>query len=228
MARSRSERVPSSGGCGGSQCGAPASSRSRGMPAGAPWRNSTSPGRRISSPSTSVIQSRSRRMATTRMPVCTGQLEVGQRAVRHVATLAHAHPVRHLLGVGQVGHQRPGDAEAVGDDAGDVDGGVADALDGADDLQHRGHGVGVPGRAGGEHAHGAHVVHQVGQPLLEVVDLLGHVGVAEVEGGVGQVDHELGGVLRLREHGLEVSRSVVHQRCPSSVPSRSRPGRWPG
>ena len=48
--------------------------------------------------------------------------------------------------------------------------------------------------------------------LLELADLLGHVGVAEEEGGVGEVDHELGGVLRLREHGLQISGSVVHWR----------------
>src|SRR3546814_8439160 len=54
------------------------------------------------------------------------------------------------------------DAEAMGDDAGDVDGAVADPLDGADDLQDRGHGLGLLGVAGGEHAHGAHVVHEVG------------------------------------------------------------------
>ena len=91
----------------------------------------TSPGRQIASPSTSVIQSRSRRMATTRIPVCTGQLERRQRPAGEVAALADADPVGHLLGVGQVGHQLARDAEAVGDDAGDVDGGVADPLDGA-------------------------------------------------------------------------------------------------
>src|SRR5437773_134226 len=46
--------------------------------------------------------------------------------------------------------------------------------------------------------------------VLEVVDLFGHVGVAEIQGGVCQVDHELRGVLGLGEHGLEVSRPVVH------------------
>ena len=81
-ARSRSERLPSSGGTGGSHRGAAASSRSRSMPAGDPRRNSTSPGTHSTSPSTSVIQSRSRRIATTRMPVCTGSSSAdnGRRA----------------------------------------------------------------------------------------------------------------------------------------------------
>src|SRR3954452_17390819 len=51
---------------------------------------------------------------------------------------------------------------------------------------------------------------QTGEPVLELAHLLGHVEIAEVESGIRQVDHELGGVLRLREHGLQISWSVVH------------------
>ena len=140
------------------------------------------------------------------------QLEVGEGAAGEVRAVAHPHPVRHLLGVGQVGHQLAGDAQAVGDDAGDVDRGVGDALDRRDDLQHRRHGVGLPGVAGGHDAHRAHVVDQVVHALLELADLLGHVGIAEVERGVGQVDHQLGEVLGLGQHGPEVAGSVVHRR----------------
>ena len=53
------------------------------------------------------------------------------------------------------------------------------------------------------------------QALFELVDLGRHRLVVEEECGVRQVDHELRGVFRLREHGLEISwRSVVaHQLC---------------
>jgi hypothetical protein len=148
-------------------------------------------------------------MATTH-PDLDGELDVGQPAVGHGRALAHPHPVGHLLGPVEIGDQGTGDAQAVGDDAPDVDGGVADALDGAHDLEHRCHGVGVAGRAGGQHAHRSHPVDELGEALLELVDLLGHGRVPEVDGGVGQVDHELGAVLGLREHGLEVAGPVVH------------------
>ena len=84
-----------------------------------------------------------------------------------------------------------------------------------DHLEHRGHGVGVAGRAGGQHADGPHLVDQVRQPVLELVDLLGHGRVAEVHRGVGQVDHQLGGVLGLRQHGLEIPGPIVHQGRPA-------------
>ena len=155
--------MPSSGGTGGSQWGAAASSRRREMPAG------------------------------------------------EVAALADADPVGDLFGVGEVGDQLTRDAEAVGDDSGDVDGGVADPLDGRDDLEHRGHGLGLLRVPGGEHGDGPHLVHEVGHVLLELVDLLGHGVVAEVEGGVRQVDHQLGEVLGLGEHGAEVAGSGVHR-----------------
>jgi hypothetical protein len=123
--------------------------------------------------------------------------------------------VRHLLRVRQVGDELARDAKAVGDDARDVDGVVGDALDRADHLQDRRHLLGLARVAGGHHAHGPHVVHEVVHALLELPDLLGHVGITEVERGVCEVDHELGVVLRLREHGPQVSWSVVHQVLPA-------------
>jgi hypothetical protein len=50
------------------------------------------------------------------------------------------------------------------------------------------------------------VVH----PSLEPVDLASELLVVEEDGGVGQVDHELGGVLRLDEEILDVPRLVIH------------------
>ena len=76
----------------------------------------------------------------------------------------------YLFGRSQVGDQRPGDAEAVGDNVGDVGGGVADPVDGADDLEHGGHGIGVLGRPGGQHADGPHLVDELGHLATELVD----------------------------------------------------------
>ena len=146
------------------------------------------------------------------------QLDVGERAVRERGVGAHAHAVRDLLGRGEVGDERGGDAEPVGDDAGDVDRGVAHALDRREHVQHARHLLGVARRAGREHADLAHLVHEVREPLLELVDLVGHRLVAEEEGGVRQVDHELGGVLGLREHGLEIC--GVGRLVPSVASSR--------
>ena len=80
-----------------------------------------------------------------------------------------------------------------------------------DDLEHRRHGLGLLGVPGGQHGHGPHVVDEVGHLVLELVDLLGHVGVAEVERGVGEVDHQLREVLGFGEHGPEVAGSGVHR-----------------
>ena len=143
------------------------------------------------------------------MPTSVGRRTVGERSVRERRVGAHPHAVRHLFGGGEVGDQRGGDAEAVGDDAGDVDGRVAHALDGREHVQHARHLLGVARRARREHAHLAHGVREVGQELLELVHLVGHARVAEEQRGVRQVDHELGGVLGLREHGLEIPGLVV-------------------
>ena len=130
--------------------------------------------------------------------------------------------MRDLLGRGEVGDERGRDAEPVGDDARDVDRRVAHALDRREHVQHARHLLGVARRAGGEHAHLAHRVGEVLEPLLELLDLVGHPRVAEEQGGVRQVDHELGGVFRLREHGLEIAGLIVgcHQLLAGPVRER--------
>src|SRR5207302_5507744 len=60
-----------------------------------------------------------------------GQLQVGQGPVRHLRAVTDPDAVGDLLGGGEVGDEGPGDAQAAGDDAADVDGGVAQPLDGA-------------------------------------------------------------------------------------------------
>jgi hypothetical protein len=129
------------------------------------------------------------------------QLEVGQLAVGKVRALAEEHAMGDLLRLREVGHQLPGNAQSVTDDAGDVDRGVADPFDGRDHLEHRRHGVGLLGRPGSQDTDRPHVVDEVVEPLFEVLDLLRHLEVAEVHRCVAQVDHELRGVLRLRDHG---------------------------
>ena len=96
------------------------------------------------------------------------------------------------------------------DNTRDVDRGVAHALDRGDDVQNARHLLGLALRARREHADLAHLVHELGETLLELVHLVGHARVAEEQRGVPEIDHELGGVLRLRQHGLQVSWSFFH------------------
>ena len=138
-----------------------------------------------------------------------GELDGRERAVRQRGVGPHPHTVRHLFGGREVGDQRSRDAEAVGDDAGDVDGSIAHALDGRQHVQHARHLFGVARRTGREHAHLAHRVREILESLLEVVDLVGHALVAEEQRGVREIDHELGGVFRLRQHVLEISGGFV-------------------
>ena len=70
--------------------------------------------------------------------------------------------------------------------------------------------LGVALRARREHAHLAHLVHELGEALFELAHLFGHARVGEEQRRVPEVDHELGGVFRLREHGLQISWSVFH------------------
>ncbi len=126
-----------------------------------------------------------------------------------------------LLRGGEVGDERGRDAEAVRDDASDVDGRVPHPFDRGDEVEHTGHGVGVARRAGGEHADGAHLVDDAAEPLLELAHLLGDVLVGKEERRVAEVDHQLGGVLRLREHFFEISGLVVHRGAASASADRA-------
>ena len=62
---------------------------------------------------------------------------------------------------------------------GDVDGGVPHAFDRGDDVQHARHLLGFALGARREHAHFAHLVHELGEALLELEHLVGHARVAE-------------------------------------------------
>ena len=208
MARSRSVSGRPRAASGGSHARRrrPARAAGRCRPA-SPAGTARRPGRRISSPSTSVIQSRPRRMATTRMPVCTGssRSDSGRRARCEPSRTRTRCETSSALR--QVGHQLAGDAEAVGDDAGDVDRGVADALDGEMTWSTDAMASASRGRRAARTQTARMSWTRSAMRSSSSLDLLGHVRVAEVEGGVGQVDHQLGGVLRLREHGPQVSGS---------------------
>src|SRR5260221_7415170 len=53
---------------------------------------------------------------------------------------------------------------------------------------------------------------QTAEALLELMHLRRHLLIAEEERRVGQVDHQLGAVFGLREHGLQIPwRFVVHR-----------------
>ena len=112
--------------------------------------------------------------------------------------------------------------EPVGHDVRDVDAGVAHALDRREDVQHARHLLGVAWRASGEDADLAHGVGEILEPLFEGLHLVGHPRIAEEERGIRQVDHELGGVFRLREHGLEIAGLIVGCHQLPAGPVRER------
>ena len=130
MARSRSVRTGSSWASGAApSAGAPASARSSAIPAAAPLqeqhvaRHQDQVALDLGDPVAVASDGHDAHAHLHR------QLQVRQPPVGHLGVLPDADPVGDLLGGGQVGDEGPGDPEAVGDDAGDVDGGVAQALD---------------------------------------------------------------------------------------------------
>jgi hypothetical protein len=140
------------------------------------------------------------------------KLDIFERAVGELRFGAHAHAMRHLFRFRKVGDECRRNAQPVRDDVGDVDGSVAHALDRGDDVQDARDLLRVALRTTGEHTHFTHLVHELGQQLFQLGDFVGHAFVGEEQRRVAEVDHQLGGVLRLREHRLQVPWSVVH-RC---------------
>ncbi len=107
------------------------------------------------------------------------ELDLLQRPVDQRGVGSHAHAVRHLFGSREIGDERRGNPEMMGDDARDPDGGVAHAFDRGDDVQHTRHLLGLALRARREHTYLAHLVYELGETLLELVHLVGHARVAE-------------------------------------------------
>jgi hypothetical protein len=117
--------------------------------------------------------------------------------------------------VPQVVAQLRGDAEVLEHHPGDVLGGVGDALDRHGHRQHAGELVGVVAGPGGDHAHRPQLDEQLVDALLEAQHLAGERVVAEEDRRVGQVDHQLGGVLGPTSRSLTVRRSSW---SPSRLP----------
>ena len=157
--------------------------------------------------------------------------EIAERAAGCGSVVADLDPRRHLVGVTEILSERVGDPEPGGDDARDVGGGIAHALDRMRDPQDPGHPFGVLGATGGEHGGDAKAAEVFAHPLLEPFDLLRQLLLVEEDGRVGQVDHELGRVFQLDQEVLDVPRLFVHHgstpdnlmtRRMAATPARSR------
>ena len=160
-----------------------------------------------------------------------GQGQVAERPSCSGAVLTDPEPRRHLVGVAEILSEGVRDPEARGHDPRDVGGGIAHALDGMRDPQHRGHALRVFLTAGREHRRDPQSVEVPAHPLLEPLDLLRQLLLVEEDGRVGQVDHELRGVLQFDEEVFDVARLVVHHgstpdvlmtRRIAATPARSR------
>jgi hypothetical protein len=96
------------------------------------------------------------------------------------------------------------------DDAGDVGRRVADLVDRVRDPQDALDGLGVLGAPRGEDRERSQAPQVPAHALLELLDLVGEVLLVEEQRGVGQVDQELGGVLRLDQEFLDVPGFFIH------------------
>ena len=138
------------------------------------------------------------------------QLDVGERPVRERRVLSHAHPVRDLLGLPRgrrrarqgcrAGATRRADTSTAAFAIRSIEAMTCSTLD-------------ISSASRGERAASTQISYISCTRSLRRSsssrDLVGHALVGEEERGVRQVDHELGGVLGLREHGLEVARWLV-------------------
>ncbi len=138
-----------------------------------------------------------------------GQGQVAKGRTDGRGSLAHLHASGDLVGVPQVGAERVGDAEPRADHAADVGGGVADLVDRVRDPQDALDRLGVLGAPGREDRQRAQAPEVAAHALLEVLDLVGEVLLVEEQGGVCEVDEQLGGVLRLDKELLDVPGFVV-------------------
>jgi len=126
-----------------------------------------------------------------------------------VRPVADTDPSGHLVRMPEVRPEGVRDPQAGGDHASDVGGRVAHLLDGVGDPQDTGHPLGILGASGREHRDRPEPPQVQGRSLFEPADLLGQLLLVEEDGRVGEVDHQLGGVLELDEEILDGVRLVI-------------------
>src|SRR5918997_1569800 len=143
-----------------------------------------------------------------------GQVDVAQRAAIQGAIRVHPDARGYLFGLWDIMQKLGRDTETLDHDLGYVDGGVADLLYVLYNLEDYRHLFRVGGTTRGQYGQGAHVEDQVVETLLQVGHLFREVfGVVE-DRRVGEVDHELRGVLSLDEHLLHVPWSRLAHLLP--------------
>ena len=99
-------------------------------------------------------------------------------------------------------------AEARDDDAGDVLGCVGDLFHRGRDLENAGHVLRVLRTARCEDRNPAKSAQVFDHPVLEATHLLGEVYVGEEDCRVGEIDHQLRGVLDLSKEPLDGIRTL--------------------
>src|SRR5918992_2959506 len=143
-----------------------------------------------------------------------GQVDVAQRAAVQGTVRVHPDAGGYLFGLRDIMQELGRDPKTLHYDLGYVDGGVADLLYVLDDLKDSRHLFRVGGTPRGQDGQGTHVEDQVVETLLQVGHLFREVfGVVE-DRRVGEVDHELRGVLSLDEHLLHVPWSRLAHLLP--------------
>jgi len=120
-----------------------------------------------------------------------GERQVPECRPHHLRPLADLDPPAHLVGVAEVGPERVGNPELRRHDSRDVGRRVADLVDGVCDPQHALDGLGVLRASGGQDGERSEAAEVTGHPLLELLDLIGHVLVVEEDCRIGHVDQEL-------------------------------------
>ena len=192
--------------------GAPASSRTRFTPSSGPRTSRTSPWATVSLGPGSNSHRLSERIAMTHMPVSVGSdssrsvwppaSASSRTRTRAVISSAWRRSWRNASGM----PRRAAITRATSDAAAPIRW-IASAI-----HRHAGHPLRVLGAAGGEHRHRAESSQVPGRCAASSrIDLVGQLLLVEEDGGVGQVDHQLRGVLQLDEQVFDgIRRSVIH------------------
>ncbi len=128
----------------------------------------------------------------------------------HLGIRGDAGPYRGLPGLRQGCPHGAGEPYVSQQNLGYVSGGVGDLLRRLRYLQYAGHGLRVLDVSHAQHRRHPDVVYQLVDFALELVNLLGDFRGVEQYCGVGQVQHELGLVLHLREQVLQAPWLVLY------------------